>query len=122
MADAKDLASSEVNPYEKYRHVAFTLSEFLKMVKENKKHFINYCEIVVLSNGLIFLASPSHMAVAEWLKKKGFTDFILVWTRCFAFYDKTETSRLTNSQIKVLGALLDAGLILDLTGGFTHDL
>lgn len=122
MAKQEDLIFYEANPYEKYRHVAFTLSEFLKMVEENKKHFINYCEIVVLSNGLIFLASPSHAAVAEWLKKKGFTDFILVWTRCFTFYDKTETSRLTNSQIKVLGALMDAGLILDLTGGFAHDL
>lgn len=33
MDGKEDLAESEVNPYEKYRHVAFTLSEFLKMVK-----------------------------------------------------------------------------------------
>lgn len=41
-----------MNPYERYRHVAFTLDEFLKMVKANKEHFINYCEIVVMTTAL----------------------------------------------------------------------
>lgn len=42
-----------MNPYERHRHVSFTPDEFLKMVKVNKEHFINYCEIVVteLGNG-----------------------------------------------------------------------
>ena len=53
-----------MSPYERYRHIAFTLDEFLKMVKANKEHFINYCEIVITDNGLIFLASPSHMDCA----------------------------------------------------------
>ncbi len=55
-----------MNPYERHRHVAFTLDEFLKMVKANKEHFINYCEIVVTDNGLISLASPSI-----WTAPKG---------------------------------------------------
>lgn len=100
-----------MNPYEKYRHVAFTLSEFLKMVKANKEHFIRYCEIVVTDNGLIFLASPSHMGVAEWLRKKGFKNFILVWYDGYVSYDKENAMKLTASQMKVLSALLDHGLI-----------
>ena len=111
MAKQEDLVFSEFNPYEKYRHVAFTLSEFLKMAKANKEHFIRYCEIVVTDNGLIFLASPSHMAVAEWLRKKGFTNFILVWYNGFVSYDKENAMKLTASQMKVLAALLDRGLI-----------
>lgn len=111
MAKQEDLVFSESNPYEKYRHVAFTLDEFLKMVKANKEHFINYCEIVVTDNGLIFLASPSHMDVAEWLRKKGFTNFILVWYNGFVSYDKENAMKLTASQMKVLSALLDHGLI-----------
>ena len=100
-----------MNPYAKYRHVAFTLDEFLKMVKANKEHFINYCEIVVTDNGLIFLASPSHMDCAEWLRKKGFKNFILVWYYGFVSYDKGNAMKLTASQMKVLVALLDHGLI-----------
>lgn len=100
-----------MSPYERYRHIAFTLDEFLKMVKANKEHFINYCEIVVTDNGLIFLASPSHMDVAEWLRKKGFTNFILVWYDGFVSYDKGNAIKLTASQMKVLAALLDHGLI-----------
>lgn len=100
-----------MSPYERYRHVAFTLGEFLKMVKANKAHFIRYCEIVITDNGLIFLASPSHMDVAEWLRKKGFTNFILVWYNGFVSYDKENCMRLTKGQMKVLAALLDHGLI-----------
>lgn len=100
-----------MNPYERPGHVAFTLDEFLKMVKVNKEHFINYCEIVVTDNGLIFLASPSHMACAKWLRKKGFTNFILVWYSGFVSYDKENAMKLTTSQMKVLAALLDRGLI-----------
>lgn len=111
MAKQEDLVFSESNPYEKYRHVAFTLSEFLKMAEENKEHFIRYCEIVVTDNGLIFLASPSLMDVAEWLRKKGFTNFILVWYNGFVSYDKENAMKLTASQMKVLSALLDHGLI-----------
>ena len=33
-----------MSPYERYRHIAFTLDEFSQMVKANKEHFINYCE------------------------------------------------------------------------------
>lgn len=100
-----------MNPYERYRHIAFTLDEFLKMVKANKEHFINYCEIVITDNGLIFLASPSHMDCAEWLRKKGFTNFILVWYNGFVSYDKENAMKLITSQMKVLAALLDRGLI-----------
>lgn len=100
-----------MNPYERHRHVAFTLDEFLKMVKVNKEHFINYCEIVVTDNGLIFLASPSHMDCAKWLRKKGFTNFILVWYNGFVSYDKENAMKLTTSQMKVLAALLDRGWI-----------
>lgn len=114
MAKQEDLVFSESNPYEKYRHVAFTLSEFLKMVKANKEHFIRYCEIVVTDNGLIFLASPSHMDVAEWLRKKGFKNFILVWYDGYVSYDKENIMKLTKGQMKVLAALLDCGLISSL--------
>ena len=100
-----------MNPYERHRHVAFTLDEFLKMVKANKEHFINYCKIVVTDNGLIFLASPSHMDCAEWLRKKGFTNFILVWYNGFVSYDKENAMKLTTSQMKVLATLLDRGWI-----------
>lgn len=113
MADAKDLASSEISPYEKFRCVAFSLDEFLKMVKENKKHFIHYCEIVITENGLIFLASPSHESVAEWLKKKGFVDCISVWYNDWAFEscDVKDFKRLTASQLRVLNSLISHGLI-----------
>lgn len=110
MAGTKDLTGSEVNPYEKYKHVPFSLDEFLKMAKANKEHFIRYCEIVVTDNGLIFLASPSLMDVAEWLRKKGFKNFILVWYNGFVSYDKENAVKLTASQMKVLSALLDHGL------------
>ena len=103
-----------MSPYERYRHVAFTLSEFLKMVKANKEHFIRYCEIVVTDNGLIFLASPSHMDVAEWLRKKGFKNFILVWYDGYVSYDKENIMKLTKGQMIVLAALLDCGLIYSL--------
>lgn len=100
-----------MSPYERYRHVAFTLDEFLKMVKANKEHFINYCEIVVTDNGLIFLASPSHMDTAVWLSKKGFKNFILVWYNGYVSYGSRNLLKLTKSQMKVLAALLDRGLI-----------
>lgn len=113
MDGAEDLTGSEMNPYEKYRHVAFTLSEFLKMVKENRKYFINYCEIVVTENGLVFLASPSHVSVVEWLKKKGFVDCISVWYDNWAFEscDIKDFKRLTESQLRVLDSLVSHGLI-----------
>ncbi len=98
-----------MNPYERHRHVAFTLDEFLKMVKANKEHFINYCEIVVTDNGLIFLASLSHMDCAKWLRKKGFTNFILVRYNGFVSYDKENAMKLPTSQMKVLAALPDRG-------------
>lgn len=106
-----------MSPYERYRHIAFTLDEFLKMVKANKEHFINYCEIVITDNGLIFLASPSHDSVAKWLKKKGFVNCILVWYNAWGFshYDTRDAKRLTESQIRVLNSLVYHGLILDLS-------
>lgn len=114
MDDKKDLTGSEVNPYEKYRHVAFTLSEFLKMVKENREHFINYCEIVITENGFIFLASPSHDSVVEWLKKKGFVDCISVWYNDWGFGScvAKDYKKLTLSQWRILKSLDDHGLIL----------
>ena len=113
MDGKEDLAGSEVNPYEKYRHVAFTLDEFLNMVKAHKRHFINYCEIVVTENGLVFLASPSHGSVVEWLKKKGFVDCISVWYNNWAFgsCDAKDFKRLTASQLRVLDSLVSHGLI-----------
>lgn len=113
MDSKEDLTGSEVNPYEKYRHVAFTLDEFLNMVKAHKEYFINYCEIVVTENGLVFLASPSHCSVVEWLKKKGFVDCISVWYDNWAFEscDIKGLKRLTASQLRVLNSLVSHGLI-----------
>lgn len=113
MAGSEDLTGSEVNPYEKYRHIAFTLNEFLKMVKENRKHFINYCEIVVTGNGLIFLASPSHDIVLEWLKKKGFSNCISVWYMdwCFENCRERNFKMLTASQRRILNSLVRHELI-----------
>lgn len=113
MDGKEDLTGSEVNPYEKYRHVAFTLDEFLNMVKENRKHFINYCEIVVTGNGLIFLASPSHSSVAEWLKKKGFVNCVSVWYNDWTLEncDVKNFKRLTASQLRILNSLISHGLM-----------
>lgn len=114
MDGKEDLTDSEMNPYERYRHVAFTLSEFLKMVKENRKHFINYCEIVITENGFIFLASPSHDSVVEWLKKKGFVDCISVWYNDWGFGScvSKDYKKLTVIQWRILKSLDDHGLIL----------
>lgn len=113
MDGKEDLTESEVNPYEKYRHVAFTLDEFLKMVNAHKKHFIHYCEIVVTGNGLIFLASPSHRSVAEWLKKKGFANCVSVWYNNWMFEncDVKNFKRLTASQLRILNSLISHGLM-----------
>lgn len=119
MSDAKDLDSQEVNPYEKYRYVAFSLDEFLKMVNENKEHFICYCEIVITDNGIIFLASPSHDIVLERLEKKGFSNCISVWYIDWGFgeCDVKDFKRLTASQRRVLKSLISHGLIV----GFISD-
>lgn len=113
MDGTEDLTGSGVNPYEKYRHVAFTLSEFLKMVKAYRFHFIHYCEIVVTENGLIFLASPSHGSVAEWLKKKGFANCVSVWYNDWTLEncDVKNFKRLTASQLRILNSLIGHGLI-----------
>lgn len=113
MDGKEDLTDFEMNPYEKYRHVAFTLDEFLKMVKAHKKHFIHYCEIVVTGNGLIFLASPSHGSVVEWLKKKGFSNCISVWYMdwCFEDYRERNFKMLTASQRRILNSLVRHELI-----------
>lgn len=123
-ANPKDLVGSETNPYEKYRHVAFTLDEFLNMVKAHRGYFIHYCEIVITRNGLIFLASPSHDSVVEWLKKKGFVDCISVWYNTWEFgrynvwkfrrYDIRDYKRLAASQLRVLNSLINHGIILDM--------
>lgn len=115
MANVKNSAKSEINPYEKYRHVPFSLDEFLEMVKANNRHFINYCEIVITENGLIFLASPSHESVVKWLKKKGFINCISVWYNCWSFESSTEAcQKLTASQLRVINSLIDHGLMLNL--------
>lgn len=113
MAGTEDLTSSEVNPYEKYRHVAFTLDEFLNMVKAHKEYFINYCEIIVTENGLIFLASPSHGSVAEWLKKKGFINCVSVWYNDWTLENcgVKNFKRLTASQLRILNSLISHGLM-----------
>lgn len=113
MDGTEDLTGSEVNPYEKYRHVAFTLSEFLKMVKAYRFHFINYCEIVITGNGLIFLASPSHDIVLKWLKKKGFSNCISVWYMdwCFGNCGEKDFKKLTASQRRILNSLIRHELI-----------
>lgn len=115
MANVKNSAKSEINSYEKYRHVPFSLDEFLEMVKANNRHFINYCEIVITENGLIFLASPSHESVVKWLKKKGFINCISVWYNCWSFESSTEAcQKLTASQLRVINSLIDHGLMLNL--------
>lgn len=113
MDGTEDLTGSEVNPYEKYRHVAFTLDEFLNMVKAHKEHFINYCEIVVTENGLVFLASPSHGSVVEWLKKKGFVNCVSVWYNDWMLEncDVKNFKRLTASQLRILNSLISHGLM-----------
>ena len=108
--ETKDL---DVSPYEKYRYVAFSLDEFLGMVQENRRYFINYCEIVITANGLIFLASPSHDTVLKWLKKKGFFNCISVWYNNWVLDDNDKpTSRgITDSQRRVLMSLINHGII-----------
>lgn len=115
MTNTKNLTKSETNPYEKYRHVPFSLDEFLGMVKANNRHFINYCEIVITENGLIFLASPSHESTVKWLKKKGFNNCISVWYNHWSFESSAKVrQKLTASQLRIINSLIDHGLMLDL--------
>lgn len=39
----------------------YTVNEFIEMTKQNPNEWISYCEILILDNGMIELARPSHM-------------------------------------------------------------
>lgn len=96
----------EMNPYEKYRHVGFNVHEFIKLTREYPTDFVNYCEIVVTENGIIFLASPSHAQVDKWLGKKNFRNNLFVW------YYAQLGENVTRAQRAVLNRLERAGLII----------
>lgn len=38
----------------------YTVNEFIEMTKQNPDEWIGYCEILILNNGMIELARPSH--------------------------------------------------------------
>lgn len=69
---------------------------------------------MITENGFIFLASPSHDSVVEWLKKKGFVDCISVWYNDWGFGScvAKDYKKLTLSQWRILKSLDDHGLIL----------
>lgn len=94
------------NPYVKYRHVGFSVEEFVKMTRDYPRDFIMYCEIVITENGLVFLASPSHYQIVQWLKKKGFKNCCEVW-----YNAAVGESLLTKAQSRVLNHLHNVGLI-----------
>lgn len=49
----------------------YTVYEFIEYTKQHPLDWINYCEIVVLPNGMIVLAKPSHQeAVIQYAMKK----------------------------------------------------
>ena len=39
----------------------YTVNEFIEMTKQNPDEWINYLEIIILNNGMIELARPSHL-------------------------------------------------------------
>lgn len=101
----KSLREVHENPYIIYAHVGFCLEEFIKLAKAYKEDFTSYCEIVITENGLIFLASPRHADIEEWLHKKRFRNICKVW------YDSIEVPSITKAQQKVLDRLKQEGLI-----------
>lgn len=94
------------NPYLTYRHVGFSLDQFLKLTKEYPSEFMYYCEILITKNGIIFLASPSHEQVERWLRKKRFREICRVW------YDYQEAPSFSHTQKKILNALEHCHLIV----------
>lgn len=97
---------NDENPFVKYRHVGFSAEKFIEMTRQYPRNFIMYCEVVVTKNGLVFLASPSHAQVEEWLSKKKFKNCCSVW------YGVSQCKgELTKAQKDVLEKLLSANLI-----------
>lgn len=101
----KSMYELQLNPYQHYAHVEFCIDQFLDLARKYRHYFIAYCEIVITENGLIFLATPRHADIEEWLRKKGFENICKVW------YRTMEVANMTKDQRRILDILEKEELI-----------
>lgn len=95
----------EKNPYLAYRGVGFSKNQFIKLVKEHPTDFCHYCEILITKNGMIYLASPSHVYRESILNKRHLAP-ISVW------YDRVESyNGYTEAQLDVIETLKNLGIL-----------
>ena len=109
------------NPYIKYAYKKLTSKEFIDIaIKEFPNSFIRYCEIVILRNGMIELAVPSHQKTLIRLTGKTeqelpvdyFEEYLLKKSGAIAVWYKTQKAYSVNRfQLRTLDLLCENGLI-----------
>lgn len=111
-----------VNPYTKYARMKLTSDEFIRIaIEECPKSFIKYCEILILNNGMIELACPSHQEALLRLTGKSWKEFsvcdffeeLLKESKAVAvWYNLQKVWDLNRFQMRTLKKLEDNNLIV----------
>ena len=109
------------NPYIKYAYKKLTSQEFIDIAtKEFPNSFIRYCEILILHNGMIELATPSHQKAMMRVANKTmqeipmgyFEEYLLKESGSIAvWYEMQKAYSVNRFQLRTLDMLCENRLI-----------